>query len=336
MPAESEATDYYYPHHAIEDTQPTRPPVATPPARPRREWGCLLTLLLLSGFGVALLVVSGPRLASFSAWSLIEKADRLDLALPILEAGVLAWPDSARLHDDLGLAYLAERNAPAALQQFRWAVTLDEQRASARNNLGVALLEAGAAQEAIPHLLAAIELDPGSARLLVNLGRAYQAAGLNEQAQDAYQQATRLEPELPAPWAGLGRLALERGDYALSLQAFTHLLEIDQANSQALLGLGLVHLGLQRPAEALPYIQMALRVDPANPVAHYYLGLAYHALGQPAAARGALEEALAHSIDPLLSQKAALLLSGLPASQQDEPLDNPQIQSEGGAIYPTP
>ena len=61
------------------------------------------------------------------------------------------------------------------MEEFRRAVELEPDLASARNNLGVALLARGRATEALAHLQAAVNLDPGNATAYVNLGNAYLA-----------------------------------------------------------------------------------------------------------------------------------------------------------------
>jgi tetratricopeptide (TPR) repeat protein len=73
-----------------------------------------------------------------------------------------AVPDSADVHNELGIAMAARGQLDAAIAEFREALALDPDSADTHWHLGAALAERGALQEAEEHLRTSVQLDPSN------------------------------------------------------------------------------------------------------------------------------------------------------------------------------
>jgi len=69
-------------------------------------------------------------------------------------------PDSAEVHNTLGIALAQRARIEAAIEEFRAALRLEPESAQTHWHLGAALASTGARVEAIEHLRRAVELDP--------------------------------------------------------------------------------------------------------------------------------------------------------------------------------
>jgi tetratricopeptide (TPR) repeat protein len=71
-------------------------------------------------------------------------------------------PESAELHNLLGLTYASNGDLEKAIVEFREALRLAPDSAATHWHLGAALASRGAHEEAIRHLRRSVELDPGN------------------------------------------------------------------------------------------------------------------------------------------------------------------------------
>lgn len=103
----------------------------------------------------------------------------------------------AVLHNNYGNALLASGAGPAAIEQYRRAVSLQPDHASAWSNLGNALHGQGLVCEAESACRKAIALDPEFAAAWNNLGNAIADQGRFEEAPACYDRALALQPDFP-------------------------------------------------------------------------------------------------------------------------------------------
>jgi len=73
-----------------------------------------------------------------------------------------AVPDSADVHNELGIAMATRGQLDGAIAEFREALALDPNSADTHWHLGAALAERGALQEAEEHLRTSVQLDPSN------------------------------------------------------------------------------------------------------------------------------------------------------------------------------
>jgi Flp pilus assembly protein TadD len=69
-------------------------------------------------------------------------------------------PDTADVHNDLGVAYASRGQLDDAIVEFRRALELDPDSAQTHWHLGAALAERGAFDEAEAHLRTSVQRDP--------------------------------------------------------------------------------------------------------------------------------------------------------------------------------
>ena len=105
-------------------------------------------------------------------------------------------PESAGLHNVLGLARAEQGQIDAAVAEFRQALEQAPDNAQAHWHLGAALASQGQREEAVQHLARSVELEPGNSRAQSDLGLLLALEGRLEEAAGHLQQAVALDPQL--------------------------------------------------------------------------------------------------------------------------------------------
>ena len=111
-------------------------------------------------------------------------------------------PDTAEVHNVLGLAHMRAGDVDAAIGEFETALARDPRSANARANLGqvryeqgAALMEARRFSEAEPLLRMAVELLPDSAEAQNDLGVTLASMGRIDDALSHFDRAVALKPD---------------------------------------------------------------------------------------------------------------------------------------------
>ena len=103
-------------------------------------------------------------------------------------------PESAAVHNLLGIAHASAGRLDTAVEEFREAVRLAPDDASAHWHLGAALASQGAQEQAAVHLRRSVELDPGNGRAQNDLGVLLAGQGRLEEAIGYFRRALALDP----------------------------------------------------------------------------------------------------------------------------------------------
>jgi Flp pilus assembly protein TadD len=161
-------------------------------------------------------------------------------------------PESADLHNTLGIAFAARGKIHEAIDEFREALRLDPDSAMTHWHLGAALAavgdggaralhpapcvgcrQASVRDEAIAHLRRSVQLDPGNGDAQCDLGRMLVEARQPADAVDHFRAALRLMPNSVEAHIGLGlAFALEnRVDEAID--QFQLALTLDPQSAEA-------------------------------------------------------------------------------------------------------
>jgi spermidine synthase len=106
-------------------------------------------------------------------------------------------PESAAVHNLLGIAHATEGRLDAAIEEFRHALRLAPDDAAAHWHLGAALASGGARDEAILHLRRSVDLDPANAQAHSDLGVLLAGQGLMDEAIGHFRRALALDPASP-------------------------------------------------------------------------------------------------------------------------------------------
>jgi spermidine synthase len=113
-----------------------------------------------------------------------------------------AVPDSAEVHNLVGIAEMRAGRVDEAIREFRQALSKDPRSPNARANLGQILYDQGAVLlesrrygDAAAPLQEAVELMPDSSEAHNDLGVALASLGRVEEAREHFQRAVALEPD---------------------------------------------------------------------------------------------------------------------------------------------
>ena len=104
-------------------------------------------------------------------------------------------PESAELHNVLGLALAERGQLDSAIAEFRQALRLAPDNAPAHWHLGAALASQGAPGEATAHLARSVELDPANSQAHGDLGLVLALQGRLDEAAGHLQRAIALDPQ---------------------------------------------------------------------------------------------------------------------------------------------
>ncbi len=143
-----------------------------------------------------------PPPASWSAQDLETRGDSLRAekayadSIDYYRAALAKRPDSAGLHNKMGMAELMMLRFGRARKAFERALKADPRYAEAVNNLGVVYYMQTNYKKAIKHYLKAVAIRPDNASFHSNLGTAYFARKNFEQASTSYYRALELDPEI--------------------------------------------------------------------------------------------------------------------------------------------
>jgi tetratricopeptide (TPR) repeat protein len=137
-----------------------------------------------------------------SVEQLVERGDALRAekassgALEYYRAALAKTPDSASLHNRIGIVEIELSQWKRSIRELELAIKADPQFADAYNNLGVDYYELKKSGKAISLYKKALRLQGDEASFYNNLGAAYFERKEFEKAADAYSKALQLDPDV--------------------------------------------------------------------------------------------------------------------------------------------
>jgi Flp pilus assembly protein TadD len=208
---------------------------------------------------------------------LLLEQSRYDQAERELRAGLVQWPQDARLHAML---------AVCLLPQERWA-------------------------EATGEAAEAVRLAPDWSGPHAVMASVLRARGRLDEAEQAVGAAIRIDPDDAGHLSLLAAIRIERGAWRPALEAAEQALAFDPEHTTAanLRAVALVNLG--RKADAGVALGTNLARDPDNAATHLHQGQAMLHAGNHRAALVAFQEAL--RLDPTMDQARQGVLMALKA-----------------------
>jgi spermidine synthase len=146
--------------------------------------------------------------------------------------------------------------------------------ADLHNALGIALAEKGKIDEAVAEFSEALRLEPDSARTHWHLGAALASRGAREEAIAHLHQSVQLDPKNGEAQYDLARLLVDVGQPAAAVDHFRATLRLIPNSVEAHTGLGLALAVQGKVDEAIDQFQLALTLDPASADAQRNLAIA--------------------------------------------------------------
>jgi tetratricopeptide (TPR) repeat protein len=172
-----------------------------------------------------------------------------------------------------GLAQTAAGRLDLAEPEFRTAIRLKPDFASAHYFLARLLYTCNHFDEAIQESKAAIALSPGMVRAYENVGLSYEGEEREQEAEYWYLEAIRRETtssKTEWPMLDLAILLMHNGRLPEAKQYLTQALAINPANPQAVLQMGILLEKTGDAPGALRQFRDSIQLDPALASAYYY------------------------------------------------------------------
>jgi predicted O-linked N-acetylglucosamine transferase (SPINDLY family) len=218
---------------------------------------------------------------------------RLDEALACCDNAIALTPDFANAHYNRGIVLLELSRLAEAVSSFDKAIASDPQHADALNNRGNALHGLGRLADAIASYDRALTLRPGHVPALANRGAAFKDLRQAEDAIADFDRALALAPDHAVAWTNRGGalLALQRGEEAMA--SYERALSIDPKLPEAWLGRANLLLLTNRVDEALADCERALAIRPDSALGLTQVGQCHALQGEAEAAVSWFDRALA-------------------------------------------
>jgi tetratricopeptide (TPR) repeat protein len=173
----------------------------------------------------------------------------------------LAIEPQPAIHNDLGFVLERQGMTGEAVEQYRRALELDPESASAHYNLGASLARAGEYADAERHFRAALEEEPNG-KTNTGLGFVLWQQGKADEAIARLNDAIAADPEQPAAYDQLGTILAEQGKLEEAASSYRRLVRVrPSAAGHQKLGQVLARLG--RTDEARQQLEMAKALDPS-------------------------------------------------------------------------
>jgi spermidine synthase len=158
------------------------------------------------------------------ARSLADRQDRVIAGSAYLGAIV---PESADLHNVLGIALADRGKFDEAIAEFREALRMEPDAARTYWHLGAALASRGARQDAIENLRRSVQLDPDNGQAHDDLGSVLLAARQLDRAVEEFGAAVRLMPKSVEAHNNLGLALAVEGKRDAAIDEFQRALTLD-------------------------------------------------------------------------------------------------------------
>jgi tetratricopeptide (TPR) repeat protein len=190
----------------------------------------------------------------------------------LFEDNAAKSPGKARVHANLGKAYLDRGRHQEARRSFERALQLDPNLVGAYNNLAVIHLDhEHDPTRARSVLEVALARDPRHVESLANMGVLLLRLRRPAEALPFLKQAVELEPTSPVGLYNLGAAYINLGRHDQAAEVLLRGAAVWPRDARFLALLGLAYYEKQDRARAEVAFREALRIDPGEPMARVYL-----------------------------------------------------------------
>jgi spermidine synthase len=208
-----------------------------------------------------------------------------------LEEKLPAMPVKGPAYFYLARRYSEQGQDERAINCYKNAVVADPDDAASHNDLGFMLVEKGQIDEAVGHFKEALRVRPNFLLALGNLSYAYLQQNRLDEALHYFQETLRVHPGLVESLVQIGEIQFKRGAFRDAVDYLRAALRQDQDLVPALNLLALIQAtapdpAVRNPRSAVIYAQKACALsDQKDPALLATLAVAYAADGRSAAAQ---------------------------------------------------
>ena len=226
------------------------------------------------------------------------------LACLVLLAAGCSNPEKAKAeHVARGEAFLKERRWQEASLEFRNAIQIDENLASAHWGLAQAYEQLGRGSEYIEELQRTVKLDPANVVARIRLANGYLAAFGRQKNAEFLAEAERLANEVVAREGNnpdgrilLANVVFFKGDSAKAEAMIKEAVALDPKRVESHMGLARFYLQTNRPQDAERVYQEAISLNDRSSLAHVEYGKFLTQSGRADAAEAQFRKAV--EVDP--------------------------------------
>ena len=207
----------------------------------------------------------------------------------------------AEAHASLAhITWIYDWDFPAAEAEFKTAIELDPNYATAHEWYSVYLSSMGRHDEAIARVMRAREIDPVSIPIITDLARAYYHARRYDEAIDAYRQTLDLNPNNYRLNSWLELAYAQKGKYDQAIESRIKSMSLISFNPEKLTSLKEAYA----KSGWAGYWRKEIEFAPAKPATnYYYVARAYARLGDKEQALAWLKKAYEEKVDHLILLK---------------------------------
>jgi len=207
-------------------------------------------------------------------------------------------PSDLRALEALKETYLAQKNAPMALQKVKEYAASQPKSAPVQDFLGLMLLSQGSRAEARTAFAAAIATDPKYVQADLALAQLDAAQGNINAAKKRLETVLATDAGNPTAQLWLGIIQEKTGDRGAAIELYRKVAQANPGSAQALNNLAyLLSEVANKPDEALKYAQEAVELVPEQPAYCDTLGWILYRKGVYGAALPYLERAGSNNTD---------------------------------------
>ena len=166
-------------------------------------------------------------------------------------------PDYATAHQYYAYYLTAMGNVEQAIAERKRAVSIEPKSPLLNTALGEEYYQARRFSDSIGPNQQALSIDPHYPDAIINIGRAYEQMGMYPQAQQAYQSILAFAPHDPALLALLGHLDAVSGQQAKARGIISQLQQMSGSQYVPSLYVALIYIGLRDNDQAFAWLDKA-------------------------------------------------------------------------------
>ncbi len=219
-------------------------------------------------------------------------------------------------HTALAAAFGGEWNWSRAESEYRRAIELNPNYATARHWYSVQLSILGSHDEAINEAKRALELDPLSLIIQANLGGRYLRAGRYDEAISECQKALDMDANFAVAKYCIGFARLQKGQLPDAIASLKSAAQLSQGDPESLSALGYAYAVSGNTKEASKIIRQLQESSNGKYFPAYYIALVDAGLGLKQDALSSLARAYEHRSAELAFAKTEPMLASLHAEAE--------------------